>query len=126
MAKMAQKLPQMAQKLAPAEKNSTDISAASAAFCISDHECLLLHYAIREKVPHLPRVLVQIRNNSHLVERRRLSLVEFKEEKAATWKNSRKRLSYFLGERDNTLFALPVSHAQEFTIVLDRVARYLP
>ena len=25
----------MAQKLAPAEKNSTDISAASAAFCIS-------------------------------------------------------------------------------------------
>ena len=26
----------MAQKLAPAEKNSTDISAASAAFCISD------------------------------------------------------------------------------------------
>ena len=26
----------MAQKLAPAEKNSTDISAASATFCISD------------------------------------------------------------------------------------------
>ena len=34
---MAQKLPQMAQKLAQlaVEKNSTDISAASAAFCIS-------------------------------------------------------------------------------------------
>ena len=27
----------MAQKLAPADKNSTDISAASAAFCISGH-----------------------------------------------------------------------------------------
>ena len=36
IAKMAQKWPQMAQKLAPAEKkNSTDISAASATFCIS-------------------------------------------------------------------------------------------
>ncbi len=33
--KLAQKWPQMAQKLAPAEKYSTDISAASAAFCIS-------------------------------------------------------------------------------------------
>ena len=32
---MAQKLPKMAQKLAPAEKNSTDISAASATFSIS-------------------------------------------------------------------------------------------
>ena len=32
---MAQKLPKMAQKLAPAEKNSTDISARSATFCIS-------------------------------------------------------------------------------------------
>ena len=30
-----QKLPKMAQKLAQAEKNSTDISAASATFCIS-------------------------------------------------------------------------------------------
>ena len=37
--KLAQKLPKIAkmdQKLAPAEKNSTDISAASAAFCISE------------------------------------------------------------------------------------------
>ena len=33
--KMAQKWPKTAQKLAPAEKDSTDISAASAAFCIS-------------------------------------------------------------------------------------------
>ena len=32
---MAQKWPKMAPKLAPAEKNSTDISAASATFCIS-------------------------------------------------------------------------------------------
>ena len=42
---MAQKWPKMAQKLAPAEKNSTDISAASATFCISVSEtfsCLLL------------------------------------------------------------------------------------
>ena len=30
----------MAQKLAPAEKNSTDISAASATFCISD-QCFI-------------------------------------------------------------------------------------
>ena len=29
----------MAQKLAPAEKNSTDISASSATFCIS-HRCM--------------------------------------------------------------------------------------
>ena len=28
----------MAQKLAPAEKNSTDISAESATFCISGHD----------------------------------------------------------------------------------------
>ena len=32
----------MAQKLAPAEKNSTVISAASATFCISDYNQLLL------------------------------------------------------------------------------------
>ena len=39
MPKLAPKWPQiakMAQKLAPAEKNSTDMSAASAAFCISE------------------------------------------------------------------------------------------
>ena len=36
---MAQKWPKMAQKLAPAEKNSTDISAASATFCISVMQC---------------------------------------------------------------------------------------
>ena len=35
IAKMAQKWPQMAQKLAQAEKNSRDISAASETFCIS-------------------------------------------------------------------------------------------
>ena len=35
IAEMAQKWPKMAHKLAPAEKNSTDISAASAFFCIS-------------------------------------------------------------------------------------------
>ena len=33
---MAQKLPKMAQKLAPAEKDSTEISAASATFCVSE------------------------------------------------------------------------------------------
>ena len=33
---MGQKWPKMAQKLAPADKNSTDISVASAAFCISE------------------------------------------------------------------------------------------
>ena len=31
----------MAQKLAPAEKNSTDISAASATFCISEFSHIL-------------------------------------------------------------------------------------
>ena len=35
IAKMAQKCPKMAQKWAQAEKNSIDISAASATFCIS-------------------------------------------------------------------------------------------
>ena len=34
---MAEKLPKMAQKLAQAEKNSTDITATSVAFCIPDH-----------------------------------------------------------------------------------------
>ena len=36
IAKMAQKWLKTAQKLAPADKNSTDISAASAAFFISE------------------------------------------------------------------------------------------
>ena len=35
--KMAQQWPKIAQKWAPVEKNSTDISAASATFCISAH-----------------------------------------------------------------------------------------
>ena len=44
-----QKWPKMAQKLAPAEKNSTDISAASAAFCISAFSPQFLV----EKLPNL-------------------------------------------------------------------------
>ena len=38
----------MAQKLAPAEKNSTDISAASAAFCISDLSSSLIIIVARK------------------------------------------------------------------------------
>ena len=38
----------MAQKLAPVEKNSTDISAASAAFCISERAIFLLC-----SIPHI-------------------------------------------------------------------------
>ena len=37
----------MAQKLAPAEKNSTDISAASATFCISGSMIVNQHQQLR-------------------------------------------------------------------------------
>ena len=52
---MAQKLPKLAQKLAPAKKNSTDISAASATFCISDLEADF----------SLPRPLGHLSNDQH-------------------------------------------------------------
>ena len=45
----------MAQKLVPAEKNSTDISAASAAFCISD-EIFLCSLAILHFLDNPPEV----------------------------------------------------------------------